>query len=171
MGGPMTTSAEICLTREYGDTSARANLEVLHLTWMNVVTTHPHPCLALGTSGLACVAMSTKTRLSTLPIFPVAATVRLFAKTMMAAGSSAMQWTTKATMASAGFITTVTDLLTTNARTAWCDQEESVAASVDQSSQILTTAVRDPLLLVLEQVKYPLLVVLEHENKFNVPKR
>ena len=46
------------------------------------------------------------------------------------------------------------------ARTAWCDQEESVAASVDQSSQILTTAVRDPLLLVLE-----------HENKVNVPKR
>ena len=46
------------------------------------------------------------------------------------------------------------------ARTAWCDQEESAAASVDQSSQILTTAVRDPLRLVLE-----------YENKVNVPKR
>merc|ERR1719234_1899142 len=149
-------NAETCLTQDHLDISARANPEVLHLTWMNVVTTHPHPCLALGTFGLACVAMSTKTRLSTLPIFPVAATVRLFAKTMMAVSSSATQWITKATMASAGFITIVTDLLTTSARTAWCDQEESVAASVDQSSQILTTAVRDPLLLVLE-----------HENKVN----
>ena len=46
-----------------------------------------------------------------------------------------------------------------------------MAASVDQSSQILTTAVRDPLLLVLEQVGDPLLLVLEHENKVNVPKR
>merc|ERR1712192_106962 len=89
----------------------------------------------------------------------------------MAASSSATQWTTRATMASAGFITTVTDLLTASARTAWCDQEESVAASVDRSSQILTTAVRDPLRLVLKQVKYPLLLFLEHENKFNVPKR
>merc|ERR1719234_323028 len=77
----------------------------------------------------------------------------------MAASSSATQWITRATMANAGSITTVTDLLTTSARTAWCDQEESVAASVDQSSRILTTAVRDPLRLVLE-----------HENKVNIPK-
>merc|ERR1719234_1432122 len=61
----------------------------------------------------------------------------------MAASSSATQWITRVTTANAGFITTVTDLLTTNARTAWCDQEESAAASVDQSSQISTTAVRD----------------------------
>merc|ERR1719234_2262730 len=130
-------SAETCPIRDHLDTSARANPEVLHLTWMNVVTTHPHPCLALGTSGLACVAMCTKIRLSTLRIFPVAATVRLFAKTMKAASSSATQWITKVTMASAGSITTVTDLLTTSVRTAWCDQEGSVAASVDQSSRIL----------------------------------
>merc|ERR1711971_117970 len=108
--------------------------------------------------------MSMKTRLSTQRTFPVAATVRQFAKTMMAASSSATQWITRATMANAGFITTVTDLLTTSARTSWCDQEESVAASVDQSSRILTTAVRDPLLIVLEQVGDPLLLVLEHEN-------
>merc|ERR1711971_1437476 len=152
-----------------GGTSAHANLEVLHLTWMNVVTTRQHLCPVLGTSGPACVAMSMKTRLSTQRTFPVAATVRLFAKTMMAASSSATQGTTRATMANAGFITTVTDLLTTSARPAWCDQEESVAASVDQSSQILTTAVRDLLLLVLEQVGDPLLLVLEHENKVNVP--
>merc|ERR1712212_1376368 len=153
---PMTTSAEICPIRDHLDTSVRANLEVPHLIWMNVVTTHPHPCPALGTSGLACVAMSTKTRLSTLPIFLVGATVRLFAKTMMAASSSATQWITWATMASAGSITTVTDLLTTSVRTAWCDQEESVDASVDQSSQISMTAARDPLRLVLE-----------NENKVN----
>merc|ERR1712212_555630 len=156
---PMTTSAEICPIRDHLDTSARANLEVPHLIWMNVVTTHPHPCLALGTSGLACVAMSTKTRLSTSPIFPVGATVRLSAKTMMAVSSSATQWIMRATMASAGSITIATDLLTMSARTAWCDQVESVDASVDQSSQISTTAVRDPQLLALKQVSDLLLLV------------
>ena len=39
-------------------------------------------------------------------------------------------------------------------RTAWCDQEGSAAASVDQSSQISMTAVKDPLLLVLEPLHY-----------------
>merc|ERR1712037_1047478 len=63
--GRMTMNAEICLIQDLGDTSVPANLEVLHLTWMNAATTHQHLCLALGTSGLACVVMSTKTRLST----------------------------------------------------------------------------------------------------------
>ena len=66
-------------------------------------------------------------------------------------------------MESAGSITTATALLTTSettqlstlfqtinkpfhpgARTVWRDQGESAAASVDQSSRISTTAVRDP---------------------------
>merc|ERR1712210_397251 len=63
--GRMTMSAEICLIQDHQDTSAHANLEVQHLTWMNAVTTHQHLCPALGTSGLACVVMSTKTRLNT----------------------------------------------------------------------------------------------------------
>ena len=48
----------------------------------------------------------------------------------------------------------------TGARTAWCGQVGSADASVDPSSQILTTAVRDRLLLVLE-----------YENKFNIPRK
>jgi len=116
--GRMTTSAEICLIQDHRATSVCANLEVPHLTWMNVATIHQHLCLALGTSGLACVVTSTKTRLSTLKIFPVAATVRQFAKTMKDASSSATRWTTRATMESAGSTTTVTGLLTTSARTA-----------------------------------------------------
>merc|ERR1712130_495884 len=52
--GRMTTSAEICLIRDHRDTSARANLEVPHLTSMNAATTHQHLCLALATSGLRC---------------------------------------------------------------------------------------------------------------------
>lgn len=158
--GRMTMSAEICLIQDLRDTSARANLEVLHLTWMNAVTTRQHLCLALGTSGRACVVMSTRTRLSTLHIFPVAATARLFAKTMMGVSSSATQWTTRATMVSAGSTTTATAWLTTSARTAWCGQVGSADASVDPSSQILMTAVRDRLLLVLE-----------YENKFNIPRK
>merc|ERR1719237_1056688 len=59
-------------------------------------------------------------------------------------------WTTRATMGSAGSTTTVTDWLTMSARTAWCAQGGSADASVDPSSQILTTAVRDRLRLVLE---------------------
>merc|ERR1711934_630398 len=129
--GRMTMSAEICLIQDLRDTSARANLEVLHLTWMNVVTTRQHLCLALGTSGRACVVMSTRTR-----------------------------WSTRATMASAGSTTTATAWLTTSARTAWCGQVGSAAASVDPSSQILMTAVRDRLLLDLE-----------YENKFNIPRK
>merc|ERR1712029_182925 len=78
--------------------------------------------------------------------FPAVATVRQSAKTTTGVSSSATQWTTRATTANAGSITTATALLTTSARTVWRDQGESAAASVDQSSQISTTAVRDPLL-------------------------
>merc|ERR1712037_860751 len=81
--------------------------------------------------------------------FPVAATVRQFAKTTKGVSSSATRWTTRATMGSAGSTTTATDWLTTSARTAWCDQVGSADASVDPSSRISMTAVRDQLLLVL----------------------
>ena len=47
----------------------------------------------------------------------------------------------------------------TGARTAWFAQGGSADASVDPSSQISTTAVRDQLLLVLG-----------YENKFNIPR-
>ena len=47
----------------------------------------------------------------------------------------------------------------TGARTAWCAQGGSADASVDPSSRISMTAVRDQLLLVLG-----------YENKFNIPR-
>merc|ERR1719411_1506181 len=117
---------------------------------MNAVTTHQRLCLALATSGLACAVMSTKTRLSTLNIFPVAATARQFVKTTKAVSSLATQWTMQATTGSAGSTTTATDLLITSARTAWRDLGRSVDASVDPSSQTSMTAVRDQLLPDLE---------------------